>query len=151
MRFKDRFFAIILLIMMVFNIGRYQVPILEYNLFRGYIAKNLCVKKNIKGNCCQGKCFLRKQLKLSDENTKENTTDTNNKKVQAIQINDFVASGHAALNRNEITKFLFFKSGTFILSKFASDIFIPPQALSRLLLSSKSTRRVPIISPFYNP
>jgi hypothetical protein len=130
MKFKDRFFAVILLIMMVFNIGRYQVPQIEYNLFRGYIAKNLCVKKDIKGNCCQGKCFLKKQQKLADENTSGNTTNTNNKKVQNVEVNEFVIFYTTISNNIKITKLLFFKSETFILSKFVSDIFIPPQKLS---------------------
>ena len=130
MRFKDRFFAIILLIMMVFNIGRYQVPQIEYNLFRGYIAKNLCVKKNIKGNCCQGKCFLKKQQKLADENSAANTTNANNKKVQTIEATEFVLFSASILKNIKITKLLFFKSETFIISSFVSDIFIPPQQLS---------------------
>ena len=130
MRFRDRLFAIILLIMMVFNIGRYQLPQIEYNLFRGYIAKNLCVKKELKGNCCQGKCFLKKQLKLADENTNGNTTNTNNKKTQTVEITEFVIFHTAILNNIKITKLLFFKSETFIISRFVSDIFIPPQQLS---------------------
>ena len=68
MKFRDRFFSITLLVAMAFSIGRYQMPYIEYQLFKGYIAKNLCVKKEIKGNCCQGKCFLKKQIKLTDEN-----------------------------------------------------------------------------------
>ena len=130
MRFRDRLFAIILLIMMVFNIGRYQLPQIEYNLFRGYIAKNLCVKKDVKGNCCQGKCFLKKQLKLADENTNGNTTNTNNKKVQTIEINEFVVFDITELNKIKITKLLFFRSETLIIPTYASDIFVPPQQFS---------------------
>jgi len=130
MRFKNRFFAIILLIMMVLNIGRYQVPQIEYNLFRGYIAKNLCVKKDIKGNCCQGKCFLKKQLKLADENTNGNNANTNNKKVQTIEVDDFMVFNNAELNNIEITKLLFFRPETFIISQSAYDIFVPPKQFS---------------------
>ena len=115
---------------MVFNIGRYQMPQIEYNLFRGYIAKNLCVKKELKGNCCQGRCFLKKQLKLADENTNGNTTNSNNKKTQTIEVNEFVFFKTTILNNIKITKLLFFKSETFIISSFVSDIFIPPQQLS---------------------
>ena len=118
--------------MMVFNIGRYQIPYIEYNLFKGYIAKNLCVKKEIKGNCCQGKCFLKKQLKLVDENDSSNANNpnTDNKKIQTIEVNEFLISDSTEINNNEITKLLFFKSDTFIISKFASDIFVPPKQLS---------------------
>ena len=131
MRFKSRFFAIILLILMVFNIGRYQIPYIEYSLFKDYIAKNLCVKKEIKGNCCQGKCFLKKQIKLADENENSNgnNTNTNNKKAQTFEINEFVVFNITELNNTEITKLLFFKSESVITSKTAFDIFVPPKLL----------------------
>ena len=131
MRFKSRFFAIILLILMVFNIGRYQIPYIEYSLFKDYIAKNLCVKKEIKGNCCQGKCFLKKQIKLADENENSNgnNTNTNNKKAQTFEINEFVVFNITELNNIEITKLLFFKSESVITSKTAFDIFVPPKLL----------------------
>ncbi len=132
MRFKDRFFAIILLFVMVFCIGRYQIPYIEYHLFKGYIAKNLCVKKEIKGNCCQGKCFLKKQIKLADENENSNgnNTNTNNKKAQTFEINEFVVFDITELNNIEITKLLFFSSESVITSKAASDVFVPPKQLS---------------------
>ena len=130
MKYRNRFIAIILLIMMVFNIVRYQLPQIEYNLFKGYIAKNLCVKKEIKGNCCQGKCFLKKQRMLAEENTNGNTTNTNNKKTQIVEVNEFVIFHTSILNNIKITKLLFFKSETFFISRFVSDIFIPPQQLS---------------------
>ena len=118
---------------MVFNIGRYQIPYIEYSLFKDYIAKNLCVKKEIKGNCCQGKCFLKKQIKLADENENSNgnNTNTNNKKAQTFEINEFVVFNITELNNNnEITKLLFFSSESVITAKAASDVFVPPKQLS---------------------
>ena len=131
MRFNSRFFAIILLILMVFNIGRYQIPYIEYSLFKDYIAKNLCVKKEIKGNCCQGKCFLKKQMKLANENENSNgnNTNANNKKAQTFEINEFVVFNITELNNTEITKLLFFRSESVITSKTAFDIFVPPKLL----------------------
>jgi hypothetical protein len=130
--FKDRFLAIMLLMVMVISIGRYQIPYIEYAFFKGYIAKNLCVKKEVKGNCCQGKCFLKKQIKLTGENetAKENNTNSNNKKAQTIEINEFVVFGITELNNNEITKLLFFRSESVLTPKIAFDIFVPPKHLS---------------------
>jgi len=132
MKFKDHFIAIILLLVMVISIGRYQIPYIEYGLFKGYIAKNLCVKKEVKGNCCQGKCFLKKQMKLADENenTKGNNTNPNNKKAQTFEINEFVVFNSAKLNKNEIVKLLFFRSESVLTPKTAFDIFVPPKQLS---------------------
>ena len=132
MSFKDRFCAIVLLIVMVISIGRYQIPYIEYDLFKGYIAKNLCVKKDVKGNCCQGKCFLKKQIKLANENENSNgnNTNTNNKKAQTFEINDFVVFDRTESNNNEITKLLFFRSESVLTPKIAFDIFVPPKQLS---------------------
>ena len=75
---KHRIFAFILLFVMVFNIFRYQIPYIQYNLFKDYIAKNLCVNRDKKDNYCQGKCFLKKQIKATDENN--NASENNNNK-----------------------------------------------------------------------
>ena len=130
MKFRDRIFAILLLVVMVFSIGRYQIPYIEYSLFKGYIAKTLCVKKKVKGNCCQGKCFLKKQVKQSAENENANENNTNNKKTQTAEINEFVVFNSAELNNNEIIKLLFFKSESVLTPKIAFDIFVPPKQLS---------------------
>jgi hypothetical protein len=67
---------------MVLNIYKYQMPYIEYGLFKDYIAENLCIKKNEADNCCQGKCFLEQQINLVNE------TDTNTgNPVEKRQIN----------------------------------------------------------------
>lgn len=127
---KHRIFAFMLLLMMVFNICRYQIPEIEYALFKGYIAKNLCEKKEIKGNCCQGKCFMRKQIKMTDENSNGNTTNTNNKKHQIIEVIEFVGANIAVLIPTEQTQRLYSYSESTRTSRFASDVFVPPQTNS---------------------
>ena len=127
---KHRIFAFVLLYVMVFNISRYQIPQIEYSLFKSYIAKNLCVKKEIKGNCCQGKCFLRKQMKMTDENSNGNTTNTNNKKHQIIEVIEFVGAGIAVLIPTEQTQRLYSCSESTRIFRFASDVFVPPKQFS---------------------
>jgi hypothetical protein len=129
---KHRIFAFMLLLMMVFNICRYQIPQVEYALFKGYIAKNLCVKKDIKGNCCQGKCFMRKQMTMANENSTENTTNTNNKKTQIIEVIEFVGASIAVLIPIEQTQRLYSCSESAEISRFASDVFVPPKHIFRL-------------------
>ena len=114
---------------MVFNICRYQIPQIEYSVFKSYIAKNLCVKKEIKGNCCQGKCFLRKQMKMTDENSNGNTTNTN-KKHQIIEVIEFVGASIAVLIPTEQTQRLYSCSESAKISRFASDVFVPPKHFS---------------------
>jgi len=114
---------------MVFNIGRYQIPYIEYSLFKSYIAKNLCVKKDQKNNCCQGKCFLKKQIKLTEENENSNGNDTKTKndKSHTFEVNEFVIFDMEALNSAELFTLLFFNLETAIAPKFVSDIFVPPK------------------------
>ena len=115
---------------MVFNIGRYQIPYIEYELFKDYIAKNLCVKKEIKGNCCQGKCFMRKQMKMVDENSNGNTTNPNSKKHQIIEVNEFVGASIAVLIPTEQTQRLYSYSESTRIFRFASEVFVPPKEFS---------------------
>jgi hypothetical protein len=132
MGFKLRCLAISLLFIMALNIGRYQLPYIEYNLFKGYIAKNLCVKKEIKGNCCQGKCFVEKQLKTTNENdqTTENTNNTNTKKTNSVPVVEFVLFSSNRLNINEITKLQLFWSETILIASYVSDFFVPPKQVA---------------------
>jgi len=132
MKFKNQFFAILLLFIMVLNIGRYQLPYIEYSLFKGYIAKNLCVKKEIKGNCCQGKCFVEKQLKTTNENDQatENTNSTNTKKTTSVPVLEFVLFNSTTLNINKITKLQLFWSETILIASYVSDFFVPPKQVA---------------------
>lgn len=131
MKLRQRFFAIPLLLIMVLNIGRYQLPYIEYNLFKDYIAKNLCVKKEIKGNCCQGKCFIKKQIKMTSENdeTTQNTNDNNTKKNISVPVLEFVLFSSITLYLNKTTKLQLFGSGTILIASYVSDFFVPPQKI----------------------
>jgi ATP-dependent Zn protease len=117
---------------MVFNIFKYQMPRVEYSIFKDYIAKNLCVKKEIKNNCCQGKCFLKKQIKEVDENSNENTnnnSNTNNKKIQNDDSNEFLGSYLFAFRpvALDLVTYSYWEASK--MSGFASVIFVPPKYL----------------------
>jgi len=115
---------------MVFNIFKYQIPRVEYSFFKDYIAKNLCVKKEIKNNCCQGKCFLEKQIKEVDENSSENNnSNNNNKKIQNDDSKEFLGSylftfRPVALN---LVPQSYWEASK--MPGFASVIFVPPKYL----------------------
>jgi len=55
--------AILSLILSVMIVMQPVVPFLEYYTFKTYIIKNLCVNRDKPDSCCQGKCYLQKQLK----------------------------------------------------------------------------------------
>ena len=77
-----------LLGVIVLNICKYQLPYIEYNLFRDYIAENLCVKRFEANNDCQGQCFLNRQIELIDESDNCCSGDTNEKKQ--IAFDDYI-------------------------------------------------------------
>jgi len=126
MLLKYRLFAITLLVMMVLNIFRFEMPYIQYDIFKNYIAKNLCVNKDKKDNCCQGKCFLDKQIKLTNENNTTNETN-NSKKITNSDSKEFVSS-HVIIPKafEKILSPQYFKE-TFIISKIAFAIYVPPK------------------------
>ena len=87
-----RFFATILLAAMVLNIGKYQFPYIEYYLFKNYIAKNLCVKRNEAYNCCQGKCHLVKQIKQVNKTEDTSSNPIEKKLSNNWRMDDYIVS-----------------------------------------------------------
>jgi len=126
MLLRYRVFAIALLVMMVLNIFRYEIPYLQYDIFKDYIAKNLCVNKDKKDNCCQGKCFLNKQIKLTNENNTANENN-NSKKLLNSEVKEFLSSHIIIPNAAEKTVSPQHFIEIFIISKIASSVFVPPK------------------------
>jgi hypothetical protein len=71
------------------NICKYQLPYIEYRLFRDYITENLCIKRFDTGNDCQGQCFLDKQINLVTESDNSAGNQTENKQI-AFEIDDCI-------------------------------------------------------------
>jgi hypothetical protein len=76
---------------MALNIGKYQLPYLEYNLFRDYIAENLCVKRNEADNDCRGNCHLGKQLRRISETDENSPGNPGGEKQVKWLTDDYVA------------------------------------------------------------
>jgi len=62
-----RFFFLLSLAGIVVQSFGKLVILVNFQLNQTYIAKNLCEQKGTKGNHCQGKCHLSKQLTAEDE------------------------------------------------------------------------------------
>ncbi len=54
------------------GVNRWAVYV-QFQLKREFIAKNLCIKKAIKNNCCKGSCQLSKRLG-EEKNPKKSET-----------------------------------------------------------------------------
>jgi hypothetical protein len=63
-----------------------SVIFLHYWVNKAYIAQNLCEKKEIKNNACQGSCHLNKELKKQDEKEKTPVTPPNFKDLKEVLV-----------------------------------------------------------------
>ena len=87
--------AILLTIIILTQSFSKEIIVMQFNLNRSYIAANLCVKKDIAENTCQGSCQLKKEMEK--ENSKEQNTDTGkNANVFQLFCNDI----NLVLNQN---------------------------------------------------
>ena len=124
MRYKV--YAILLLLALIFNICRFEIPYIQYDIFESYIAKNLCVNKDVPGSSCHGKCFLDKQIKITNETSDANQSNSN-KKVQTNDVKEFLSTHTVVPKAIEITLTPLAHLETSITSRYISAIFIPPQ------------------------
>jgi hypothetical protein len=57
----------ILLFVMIFETSGKTMLLLSFEMNRDFIAKELCVKKDIPDNCCKGSCQLTREMKEQDD------------------------------------------------------------------------------------
>jgi hypothetical protein len=111
---------------MVLNIGKYLLPTVEYNLFKNYIAENLCVKKNEANNCCQGKCYLEKQINLVNETGENSTNPTQEKQINWQGADDYIFEKSSLQTPNPLTKIQLSTLVDFHITKMRIDVLCPP-------------------------
>jgi hypothetical protein len=66
-----------------------MIPYIQYAVFKDYIAKNLCERKDEPKSCCQGSCYLEKQIKKSSDSSDTSNTNTT-KKITTKDIKEFL-------------------------------------------------------------
>ncbi len=88
------FAAILLTIVILTQSFSKAIIVMQFNINRAYIAENLCVKKDIAENTCQGSCQLKKEMEK--ESNKEQKTD-NNKNANTFQL--FCNDNNSVLNQ----------------------------------------------------
>jgi len=117
--------SILLIALLVQNCSRYLI-ILDYQLNKDYIAKNLCENRNKPKCCCCGKCFLKKQLAKSD---KEQGTSGNTSQRDRDEVLFFAAEKSIILVRYGIAikKDYTLKKTSFTLQNLYGSVFHPPQ------------------------
>lgn len=100
--------------------------ILEYQLNKDYIAKNLCVNRAKPSCCCHGKCYLTKKM-TSDESQQQAPGKGGQKDESPLQVyvqlNNLPLRHVRVINPINQTRYLVSLSQELILS-----VFHPPEA-----------------------
>ena len=95
-----------------------MIPFLEYMLNKDYIAKELCKQKDDKQNTCNGKCHLRTQLEIFNEEAPNDKKNLKLEKTEILFIEEFNAYNfaHFVINTKQLTSFYLVKSYDSILN-----------------------------------
>ncbi|GEM_PF-3567258 len=67
----NSFYAFILLCSFLVGIIQPVLPMVEYYLFKDYIAANLCEERTIEVSDCEGMCYLKNQIRDQEETRNE--------------------------------------------------------------------------------
>jgi hypothetical protein len=110
----------------VLNISKYQLPYLEYNLFNNYIVENLCIQRNEENNCCQGKCFLEKQINLVNETEGNSSNPTEIKQINWNGTDDYIVEETIPKAPNLFINIQLFSLASIHITKMTMDIPCPP-------------------------
>lgn len=97
--------------------------LLVFKINQDYIAKNLCIQKEIENNTCQGCCHLKKQMEQQNEQEESNPNQSREKllidlfPLENIRIQS--GSVHTTIRYQELQ--------CQFVNSFISDVFHPPQ------------------------
>lgn len=121
---QSRMYGMLCLLIMVFYFIRPVLPFIEYAVNKEYIAHNLCINKDNPQSCCEGKCYLHKQIK---NNSEPMDADNENKLVKVQKIEDHLKSNDILIQSGEEPVKLIVVTSIQIISFFVQRIFIPPR------------------------
>jgi len=117
------------LVILIFNIFRFEIPYIEYAIFKPYIAKNLCVNKDKPRSCCEGMCFREKQLKqIASTHETDTSNEKNSNKIPQIKETKEFLPTHVILPQAVGVPFDYPKHVEAIIEfRCISVIFVPPR------------------------
>ncbi len=95
---RSKTYSIFYLMIMVIYLISPFMPFVDYAINKEYIAKNLCVMKDVPDNCCQGNCYLHEWLNKSSEPIDSGTDDSKkssqSKKVEVHLKSEEILASH---------------------------------------------------------
>ncbi len=119
---------IILLTLLIFLQPFSKIWIVVYfKIHQESIAKTLCVKKEIKGNTCQGKCHLKKQIDNSDQKEQKQIPTNTKEKVEVLYCYNQIPFDFLIQNVFYEMRSLGEYKSDFYAYLFNTDIYRPPK------------------------
>lgn len=101
----------------------------SFMINQNYIAKTLCVQKEVKNNCCKGKCHLEMELKKADEHQKKQIPQLLKEKSEVLFCQSFPKNSILIVifktSREKLIAFYHFSFS----SSYINDIFKPPKLI----------------------
>lgn len=98
---------------------------ISFKINQEYIARNLCIEKDVKGSTCKGCCQLKKKLNEHEEQKKQLPPEQNEK----LQLNLFLKSlaGFCYIPKKfKIIRFINIVNYSFIINQ---PVFHPPKLI----------------------
>ena len=95
----------------------------EFCMQQKQIAKDLCVKRAIKGNHCNGKCFLMRQMQKDSQRDHSTTSKEKN------EINFFDQANNSKLAFQLQVDYIYFPMKEDLPVSFLDSLFRPPQTV----------------------
>jgi hypothetical protein len=122
---KYRAYTFFCLLIMTCYILRPVFPFIDYMINKEYIAKHLCIKKNVPENSCHGECYLHKQLQKSQD---EYPTDknSNKEKIQNNKVDDHLIAKEINVPHGEIKIRLIYLFKIQLFISHPNEVFVPP-------------------------
>jgi len=105
-----------------------SVVFLNFLSSKKYIAKEICVQRKIKNNCCKGSCHLSKELKKV-ETPQEKKAPSRDVKTSEINLFFCVKGENSSTIYEKQLKNNFSHFSSFYILEDNTDIFHPPQVI----------------------
>ena len=130
MKIFNKILSVLLIFFFFVITGQNTIAYLYFKINQNYIAKNICVQKDIKDNYCLGNCYLAAIEKRLNENQKENSTNTTPVKYNTDYLQEYIANYIYKFRKTESVLILNRKNTYQVLQKNYAPLTPPPKSIN---------------------
>lgn len=118
--------AILVIVLFILQPASKMYVIVSFFVNQQFIENNLCEKREVKNNCCHGKCQLKKEIANTEQPSSFPVLPKST--LEIIFNSVFTQFMFTNLEINTIRKTVFPPNTLFVLTSFGKGIFHPPQS-----------------------